>query len=85
MEGDNKDDYNIVNNAAHSIKYLWNYLKKYLAGIRYNLDDILYIIRPFIYVYSVMKFGKKSYQPLKIALVIDLVSIVLSIIRLNKQ
>lgn len=52
---------------------------------RYNLDDVLYILRPFIYVYCVMKLGKKSYTPIKVALVLDILSIVVSTIRLNRS
>jgi hypothetical protein len=40
------------------------------------------IIRPFVYVYSVMKYGRRSYTPIKIAAVIDLISIFITMIRL---
>ena len=51
---------------------------------RYHLDDILYILRPFIYVYSVMKYGRKSYTPVKISFMLDVVAIMVSIRRLSK-
>jgi len=49
---------------------------------KYHLDDILYILRPFVYVYCVMKYGRKSYYPLKVAGVMDAVSIFISVSRL---
>lgn len=49
---------------------------------RYHLDDILYILRPFVYVFCVMKYGRKSYIPVKIAAIMDGVSIFISISRL---
>lgn len=52
---------------------------------KFRLDDILFIIRPFVYMISIVKYGKKSYEPIKIALAIDVSSIILSIIRIIKS
>ena len=60
-------------------------LSSMIVNNKYHLDDILYILRPFVYVYSVMKYGKKSYKPIKIAFIIDAVSILLSLNRLRKS
>ena len=49
---------------------------------RYHIDDIINIFRPFIFVYLVMKHGRKSYQPIKISLMLDLISILISFSRL---
>lgn len=51
---------------------------------RYHLDDLLYILRPFVYVYSVMKYGRKSYTSVKIALLMDAIALMVSVHRLNK-
>lgn len=53
-----------------------------LFNQRYHLDDIINIFRPFIFVYLVMKHGRKSYQPIKVSLILDLVSILISFSRL---
>ena len=55
-----------------------------LVNHKYHWDDILYIVRPFIYVYSVMIYGRKSYTPIKISLAIDLVTILLSVQRVMR-
>merc|ERR1711982_56616 len=39
-----------------------------------TLGEILYILRPVIYVYFLMKFGRKAWIPWIISLVIDLLS-----------
>jgi len=45
-------------------------------------SDILHIIRPVIYVYLVMKHGKKSWIPIKVSLAIDIVIIFLVFLKL---
>jgi hypothetical protein len=74
---------------VHSLfTFVTNLIKKFtnlFFNNRYNLDDILYILRPFIYVYSVMKYGRRSFKPIKIALVLDIVSIGISLIRLIRS
>jgi hypothetical protein len=52
-------------------------LANMLVNHRYHWDDLLFIVRPFVYVYSVMMYGRKSYIPIKISFAIDLVIIVL--------
>jgi len=55
------------------------------VGSRYSLDEIIAIVRPVIYVYSVMRLGRKSFAPLKISLVLDVVQIVIGVTRLNRS
>ena len=45
-------------------------------------SDILHIIRPVIYLYLVMKHGKKSWIPVKVSFAIDLVIIFLVFLKL---
>lgn len=69
------------------VKYVRRVFEKvwgFLFNHKYHLDDILMIIRPFIYVYSIMKCGRKSYTPIKISLAMDLISIIVSLNRLIK-
>lgn len=71
------------------LQYVVGLIKRFLSKIwgflfnhRYHLDDIIMIIRPFIYVYSVMKYGRKSYTPIKISLALDIISILVTLSRL---
>lgn len=40
-------------------------------------SEILHIIRPFVYVYLIMKHGKKSWVPLQVSLAMDALTIFL--------
>ena len=63
---------------------LLNLLKDSLAGflrILFN-PDILHIIRPIVYIYLVMKHGKKSWFPIQISLMMDLLIIFLVFLKL---
>jgi len=55
------------------------------VGSRYSLDELITIIRPVVYVYAVMKLGRKSFAPLKISLVLDIAQIVIGVTRLNRS
>lgn len=45
-------------------------------------SDILHILRPFVYVYLVMKHGKKSWYPIQVSLSMDLLIIFLVFLKL---
>lgn len=50
---------------------------------RIALDsDILHIVRPFIFVYLVMKHGRKSWLPLQVSFTMDLLIILLLTLKL---
>ena len=51
---------------------------------KYHLDDLLHILRPFVYVFSVLKHGQQSYKPIKISFMMDLVASLVSLLRLVK-
>jgi hypothetical protein len=68
---------------------LWNTIKAALRGIvslllnkSFCFDELLSIARPVIYVYSVLQFGRRSYKPIKVSLLLDVCQLVLSAIRL---
>ena len=84
MEEEEKEK-NILQSLVHFVSNLIKNFANLVVNNRYSLDDILHIIRPFIYVYSVMKFGRRSYKPIKIALAIDMVSIFVSMTRLIRS
>lgn len=45
-------------------------------------SDILHIIRPFVYIFLVMKHGKKSWVPIQVSLAMDLLIIFLVFLKL---
>jgi len=51
---------------------------------KYHIDDVLQILRPPLYIYAVMKCGRKSYFPIKVCMIMDIVSIAVSFYRLSK-
>lgn len=55
------------------------------VGTKYSLDEILTIVRPVIYVWSVVRFGRKSWLPIKICLLLDLVQIIIGVTRLSRS
>ena len=60
-------------------------LQSLIINHRYHIDDILAIIRPFVYTYAVLKCGRRSYQPLKIALALDSVMLLTTMARLVRD
>ena len=67
------------------VEFVRNLISKaasYLFNHRYHMDDIIQIVRPFVYVYAVMKYGHKSFTPLKISFALDVISILISVSRL---
>jgi len=49
---------------------------------RFSIDEVINIARPVIYVYSILRLGRKSFRPLKISLILDLTQIFFSLLRL---
>ena len=45
-------------------------------------SEVLHIIRPFVYLYLIMKHGKKSWVPIQVSLAIDLLIIFLVFLKL---
>lgn len=59
-------------------------LKGFVGKILFILfnSEVLHIVRPFIYVYLIMKHGKKSWIPIQASLAIDLLIIFLVFLKL---
>ena len=53
-----------------------------LLNSRFSIDELINIVRPVVYLYAILRFGRKSFRPLKISLVMDLVQIFFSCLRL---
>ena len=58
-----------MQNGLNSIKILRIMISKIINAVLNN--DILYIFRPAIYIYLVMKHGKKSWVPIYLTLALD--------------
>ena len=58
-----------------------NKIFKKIVNIVFN-SDVLHILRPFVYVYLVMKHGKKSWYPIQVSLAMDLLIIFLVFLKL---
>jgi hypothetical protein len=50
----------------------WSFFKMYV-GKRINLIELLYILRPLIYLSTLIAFNKKSFAPLIINLIMDFI------------
>lgn len=55
------------------------------VGTKYSLDEIVAIVRPVIYVWCVVRFGRKSWLPIKICLLLDLIQIMIGVTRLSRS
>ena len=43
-----------------------------LLNSKFSIDELINIVRPVLYVYCVMRFGRRSFKPIKISLVLDI-------------
>jgi len=64
------------------IKELFKFFGNLLLNSRFSIDELINIARPVIYLYSILRFGRRSFKPLKISLVMDLVQILFSCLRM---
>jgi len=57
------------------------FLKKLLCSRKFKIIEILLILRPFIYMYMLIKLGQNSYKPFFVSLIIEIIGILMSIQR----
>jgi hypothetical protein len=55
---------------------LFEPLKKITSHKRFRFSEALHILRPFIYMISLMKYGKQSFKPLVFSLMIELLTVI---------
>ena len=67
------------------VKYLFKLLSNFLIASKISIDEVINIVRPVVYVWSILKYGRKSYRPLKISFVLDLVQIIIGVMRLVRS
>lgn len=67
------------------VKYLFKLLSNFLIASKISIDEVINIVRPVVYVWSIIKFGRKSYRPLKISFFLDLVQIIIGVMRLVRS
>lgn len=63
---------NFLQRSQDIVKNIYKMIVKIL-GLIFN-NDILHIIRPFIYLYGVMKYGKQSWRPIAWSFSIDVLT-----------
>lgn len=76
-----KQDNAEENRLSYFLRLLRRYLGKFLGGVVFN-SEILGILRPFVYVFLVIKHGKKSWVPLQVSLAMDILIIFLVFLKL---
>ena len=64
------------------IKAILRFFGNFLINKKFCLDELINITRPVIYIYSVLKYGRKSYTPIKISFALDILQLVSSSLRL---
>lgn len=62
---------------------IFKMISEMCVGSKYSLDEIIAIVRPVIYVWCVIRFGRKSYFPLKVSFILDLVQGIIGMTRLS--
>ena len=63
-------------------KDLLKFIGNLLLNSKFSIDELINIARPLIYLYSILRFGRRSFKPLKISLLLDIVQILFSCLRL---
>jgi hypothetical protein len=67
------------------VGFIRNFLQRvagFLFNHRYHLDDIIAIVRPFLYVYAIVRCGHRSYTPVRLSFILDVIGILVSFSRL---
>ena len=54
-------------------KDLLKFIGNLLLNSKFSIDELINIARPVIYLYSILRFGRRSFRPLKISLMLDIV------------
>ena len=54
-------------------KDLLTFMGNILLNSKFSIDELINIARPVIYLYSILRFGRRSFRPLKISLMLDIV------------
>ena len=55
------------------IKELLKMIGNLLLNSKFSIDELINIVRPVIYVYSILRFGRRSFKPIKISLALDII------------
>ena len=90
MKKQRSEDSNVQNGSKEKpsrglfqlFKDLLKFIGNLLLNSRFSIDELINIARPVIYIYSILRCGRKSYRPLKISLMLDIIQIIFSCLRL---
>ena len=55
------------------IKDFFKMIGQLLLNSKFSIDELINIVRPVIYVWSILRFGRRSFKPLKISFALDLI------------
>lgn len=75
----------ILRQVLENVSFLIQRLQSLVANHRYHLDDILAIVRPLVYVYAVLRCGRRAWGPIKVAMVVDGVMLVTTVSRIVRD
>ena len=64
------------------VKELLKLVGNTLLNSKFSIDELINIVRPVIYLYSILRFGRRSFKPIKISLALDIVQVIFSCLRL---
>ena len=53
-------------------KDLLKFFGNLLLNSKFSIDELINIARPVIYLYSILRYGRRSFRPLKISLMLDI-------------
>lgn len=64
------------------VKELFKLVGNMLLNSKFSIDELINIVRPVIYLYAILRFGRRSFKPIKISLALDIVQVIFSLLRL---
>lgn len=64
------------------VKELFKLVGNMLLNSKFSIDELINIVRPVIYLYAILRFGRRSFKPIKISLALDIIQVIFSLLRL---
>ena len=55
------------------VKELFKLVGNMLLNSKFSIDELINIVRPVIYLYAILRFGRRSFKPIKISLALDII------------
>ena len=67
------------------IKELFKSIGNLLLNSKFSIDELINIVRPVVYVYCILRFGRRSFKPIKISLALDIIQAFFSLVRILRS